>query len=134
METTQNLEVNTCHYGKQLIAWDQHGYENSFTEKRRRNLDHWWAPQIATFPMEGFRWNITQDNSNEEMMGLNISFLITCESWKTKENCQEWYKTTSKDNEEELHFGMHDKERLSSSNKNLEEHIENKLIPWWTIM
>ena len=30
------------------------------------------------------------------MMGLNISFLRTCESWNTNSNCQEWHNTTSK--------------------------------------
>ena len=34
----------------------------------------------------------------------------------------------------ELHFGMQDEEYLSSSEKNLDEHLEKELNPWWTIM
>ena len=31
----------------------------------------------------------------------------------------------------ELHFKMQDKEYLSSSEKNLDEHFENELNHWW---
>ena len=34
----------------------------------------------------------------------------------------------------ELHFKMEDEEYLSSSEKNLDEHFEKELNPWWTIM
>ena len=33
----------------------------------------------------------------EKLVGLNISFLTTCESWNTKGNYQEWHNTTSND-------------------------------------
>ena len=75
---------------------------------------------IATFLREGFRWNITQDNSNEEMMGLNISFLITYESWNMKKIIKNDITPPQKIREKELHFGMQEEKYLSSSNKNLE--------------
>ena len=34
----------------------------------------------------------------------------------------------------ELHFEMQDEEYLTSSEKNLDEHFEKELNPWWTIM
>ena len=34
----------------------------------------------------------------------------------------------------ELHFGMQDEEYLSSSEKNIDEHLEKELNPLWTIM
>ena len=46
---------------------------------------------------------------------------------------EEWYITTSKDKGEQLHSGLQDKECLSSSEKNLNEHSEKELNPWWTI-
>ena len=47
---------------------------------------------------------------------------------------EEWYITTSKDKGEQLHSGLQDEENLSSSEKNLNEHFEKELNPWWTIM
>ena len=52
----------------------------------------------------------------------------------TKENCQEDITPPQQTREKELHFEMQDKEYLSSSNKNLEEHFENELNPWRAIM
>ena len=36
--------------------------------------------------------------------------------------------------QKELHFRMQEEEYLSSSEKNLNEHFEKELNPWWTIM
>ena len=47
---------------------------------------------------------------------------------------EEWYITTSKDKGEQLHSGLQDEECLSSSEKNLIEHFEKELNPWWTRM
>ena len=64
--------------------------------------------------MEGFRWNITQDNSNEEIDGLQriswrrkhdgLKYLILDNLWimKHEENYQEWHNTTSKDKRERI--------------------------------
>ena len=91
----------------------------------------------------------------ENMMGLNISFLTTCESWNMNVNCQEWYNTISNDKVEKLHFGMQDEEYLNSSKqnmcwapcltlkyslgdlnfkRNLEEQLKNEKKPWQTTM
>ena len=51
---------------------------------------------------------------------------------KHEGNCQEWHNTTSKDKvEKKLHSGLQDEECLSSSEKNLDEHSEKGLNPWW---
>ena len=65
-----------------------------------------------------------------------MSLLETCESWNPRGNYQEWHNTTSKDKGEriELYFGMQDEEYLSSSEKNIDEHFEKELNPWWAIM
>ena len=36
--------------------------KTSLAERIGENLDHWQAPQLATFLREGFRWNLYQDN------------------------------------------------------------------------
>ena len=83
---------------------------------------------IATSLREGFRWNMTQDNCNEEInMGWNnswskikwwihnISFLTTCES--RREIVKSDITPPQKIREKELHFRMQDEECLNSSNK-----------------
>ena len=84
--------------------------------------------------MEGFRWNITQDNSNEEIAGFK--YLILDNKWTMKHewNCQNDITPPQKIRLKELHFGMQDEECLSSSEKNLDERFEKELNPWWTIM
>ena len=74
--------------------------------------------------MEGFRWNISQDNPKEDIDGFKYIILVN----------EEWYITTSKDKGEQLHSGLQDEENLSSFEKNLNEHFEKELNPWWTIM
>ena len=78
---------------------------------------------------------MTQDNSNEEIDGFKISHSwqhVNHETWTQimKNDIGPpqmiWYK--------ELHFGMQDEEYLSSFEKNLDEHFEKELNPWWTIM
>ena len=81
--------------------------------------------------MEGFTWNLYQDNSKEEvdwteknscskeLMGLTTSFLTTYESRNMNGNCQEWYNIISKDKVGELHFGMQDEECLNASIQNM---------------
>ena len=72
--------------------------------------------------MEGFRWNFIQDNSMEENDGFKYLIL------------EEWYITASKDKGEQMHSGLQDEENLSSSEKNLNEHFEKELNPWWAVM
>ena len=74
--------------------------------------------------MEGFRWNINQDKSNDEIDGFKISHF--CE-WRMI-----YYHL--KDKGEQLHSGLQDEECLNSSKKNLDEHFEKELNPLWTIM
>ena len=46
--------------------------ENIFHRENRRKLGLLISTPIAAFLREGFRWNITQDNSNEEIDGFKI--------------------------------------------------------------
>ena len=97
METSQNYEVSFCHQRKQMIAWDQRRNENFSRREDRRNFGSLIDTIIAIFLREGFRWIITQYNSNkrligwkdllneEKMMDLIISLLTTCESCNMKE-------------------------------------------------
>ena len=57
---------------KQLLAWDQRRDENFFRREDRRKLESLINTTIATFLREGFRWNMTQDNSNKEIDGFKI--------------------------------------------------------------
>ena len=74
---------------------------------------------IATFLREGFRWNMTQDNSNEE-----IGRFKTSHSWQhvNHETRTQIVKNDitppQKIREKELHFGMQD-ECLNSSKQNM---------------
>ena len=49
-------------------------------------------------------------------------------------NYQEWHNTTSNDMEEIIASGLQEEENWSSSEKNVDEHFEKELNPWWTIM
>ena len=82
---------------KTMIDREQRRDEKLLHRDRKEKIGSLISTTIATILRIGFRCNITQDNSNEEMMGLNISFLKTCESWNTNGNYQEWHNTTSKD-------------------------------------
>ena len=96
--------------------------KNFFHQEDRRKLGSLMSTTIATFLREGFRWNITQDNSNEETMGLNISFLITYESWNMKKIIKNDITPPQKIREKELHFGMQDEECLNFSKQTCVEH------------
>ena len=69
-----------------------------------------------------------------KVMGLNTSFLTTCESWNMNSNYQEWRNTTSNGTEKKMHSVLQEEECLSSSKKNLDEYFEKELNPIWTIM
>ena len=71
-KTSQELEVKTCHKQKQLLAWERRRDENIFHRENRRKLGLLISTPIATFLREGFSWNITQDNFNEEIDGFKI--------------------------------------------------------------
>lgn len=84
---------------------------------------------------EGFRWNITQDNSNEEVDGFKIS-----RSWQHV-NHETWIQIIENDiipppmiRKKELHSGLPYEESLSFLEKNVDEHFENELSPWWNII
>ena len=70
MENISKLEVKTCHKQKQLLAWERRRDESVFHRENRRKLGLLISTTIETFLREGFRWNITQDNSNEDIYGL----------------------------------------------------------------
>ena len=58
----------------------------------------------------------------ENMMGLNISFLTTCESWNMKKIIKNDITPPQKIREKELHFGMQDEECLNFSKQTCVEH------------
>ena len=95
--------------------------------------------------MKGFRWNLDQDNFKEESDGFKYLILVN----------EEWYITTSKDKEEQLHSGLQNEENLNSSKQdmcwapwlslsigwriktsreNLEEQLKNEKNPWRTTL
>ena len=75
---------------------------------------------IATILREGFRWNITQDNSKEEGDGFKYQILMK----------EEWYIITSNDTEERIALRIARwRKNLSSLEKNLDENFEKELNP-----
>ena len=67
-KTSQDYEVTTGHKWKPLI-WLRapKRWKTSSTKMIERLLGSLISTTIATFLREGFRWNMTQDNSNEEV-------------------------------------------------------------------
>ena len=73
METSQNYEVSFCHQRKQMIGLiSTRRRETYFTGRTNEELGSLISTTIATFLREGFRLNITQDNSKEEIDGFKI--------------------------------------------------------------
>ena len=115
-KTSRNYEVKLCHSRKKnWIDMNKETRRLFHREDKRRTWIIILSPLIELLLRESFRWNITQDNSNEEIDGFpriswmnwkcrvyNMSFQTTCESWNTKGNCQEWHNTTSKDKRERI--------------------------------
>ena len=68
--TSQILEVKFA--TNETIDWIDINKETRtlYHREDKRTWVNLWAPQLATNLRESFRWNITQDNSNEEIDGL----------------------------------------------------------------
>ena len=92
-------------HGKELYLFEQ-GDEKVFPLEDKEELGSFMSTIIATILREGFRWNITQDNSKDEIGGSKISH-----SWQHV-NHEKWTQIIKNDiipspkiRKKELHSG-----------------------------
>ena len=97
--------------------------KNFFHQEDRRKLGSLISTIIATFLREGFRWNMTQDKSNEEIGGFKISHSWQHVNHETQTQIVKNDITPpQKIREKELHFRMQDEECLNFSKQTCVEH------------
>ena len=113
----------TCHSREKNWIDMNKETRNYITGRINEELGSFISTIIATILREGFRWNITQDNSKEEIGVFKYLILITCETRSTKGNYQEWHNTTSKDMRERIALRIARWRKL--------ELLRNE--SWWTL-
>ena len=97
--------------------------KNFFHQEDLRKLGSLISTIIATFLRESFRWNMTQDKSNEEIGGFKISHSWQHVNHETRTQIVKNDITPpQKIREKELHFGMQDEECLNFSKQTCVEH------------
>ena len=68
--TSQNYEVTTCHAREKELDWYEWDEKLIFTGRINEELWSFISTINSKILRENFRWNITQDNSNDEIDGF----------------------------------------------------------------
>ena len=122
--TSQIMRWQPATHGKRIGLIRTRRRESYITGRIKEELGSFISTIIATNLREGFRWNITQDNSNDEIDGFKISH-----SWQHV-NHETWIQIIKNDiipppmiRKKELHSGLQYEESLSFLEKNLDEKV-----------